>query len=272
MIGREIPITEEVLPLSKLNDHPRYQRKKRPGSLAKMMRKGLNPLAALILVVSRRTNGSLLLIDGGHRKDFLESQGEKEWSCFIAHGLKEREESDVWEDFNHCRTNARPIELLNAQIIAKNPEALTLQNIVHDCGYRFSFEEGQNGVVIDSVDAISTAKSLGFLGKILDALHMAWPDNREAVTGKMIHAMITFLRSLSDLKDLDFNRLVQSLRTFTPKNLLLKARESAELSNKKCSREIAKLIALTYNKGLRGSERIRGIWHRGVAEDDSSQI
>ena len=263
-MGRDIPVTEEILTLSKLDNHPRYQRKTRPGSLSRMMRKGLNPLAALVLVVSRRTNGSNILIDGNNRKDFLESKGEMEWPCLVAHGLKEREEADVWEDFNHNRTNARPDELLNAQLVAKNTDAENLRRIVHDCGFRFSFEEGELGIVIDSIASITIAKNLGFLERILDALHAAWPNNKEAVTGKMIHSMIIFFRSLPDLKSLDFNRLVEALRTFTPKMLLLEGSSEARLSSRRCSAVIAEQVAKVYNAGRRGPTRIRKLWRQGA--------
>lgn len=275
--GVAVNVTIEVLPLKSLKCGAAYQRMIQRPTMRRMMAKRRHPMGVMMLLVNRRAGGDLWLVDGNHRRSMLEADGEKQWPCAVMGGLTYIQEAEMWPLLNADRATAHSLELLNAQIQAQDKDALSLASAVHESGFRFPFEDagtnlevGVDPVCISCVQAIRKAHSIGLLGRTLDVIRVAWPNNNNSVRSAIIRGVCTFLRSPVAIDSLNHGKLVSALVSFKgPLELLSDAKQ--EDKGTEIARAIALHIAERYNKGLNRELKVLHVYKPGRSDDDIAE-
>src|SRR5690349_10802536 len=90
-------------------------------------------------VLSRRKSGTVIAIDGQHRITSLQKAGRNEpILCQVHEGLSLQEEADLFLKLNGQRVAVGKYDKFKASIVAKDPQALSIEKIVSDAGLRIT--------------------------------------------------------------------------------------------------------------------------------------
>ena len=145
----------EYYPIKELFTDPKYQRLINQGFIKKA--KVFNPKLARPLVLARRPDGQLVIIDGQHTAClaavYLEGDGEQVVPCQVviehAVGTTEEEciriESQFFDDLNYLRNNANAVARLRAAIAAGTQWATDLEETFNNIGVQIESIGDPNG-------------------------------------------------------------------------------------------------------------------------------
>jgi hypothetical protein len=182
-----------------------------------------DPRVAGAIVVNRRPNGDLQVIDGQHRTAAAKTAGEKFILALVFEGLEQRSEAGMRVKGNYRRAD-NPQQRFRARVAAGEKEAMAIAKICKEFDTRINpTPEAGNG--INAVAAVETifAKDGGvLLTRVFDIIQRAWGD----VKGD--HALVPVLKGLAWLLEnnnerLDTNRLVDRLQAEGSEGIYRKA-------------------------------------------------
>ena len=119
---------------------PNYQRDIRPAKLRRLIREW-NPSLAGWIIVSRRANGALFVIDGQHRIEAVRHLQGKVGPYLDAIVVTDWSSTDEARFFAETqspenRAALMPQDIHHAAVLAGDPDALTIQRVVSECGFR----------------------------------------------------------------------------------------------------------------------------------------
>ena len=114
--------------------HGSYQRTVSPALVEKIYR-NYNPESIGILLVGRRSDRSLWLVDGNHRKQALMKSGVMKMKAAIFESSGEEEEARIFTDINSNRTPVKACALFNARLCAGDPACIELDHDLREIGY-----------------------------------------------------------------------------------------------------------------------------------------
>ena len=255
-------VTIEILQLDSLFNMPRYQRDLRQGKVDRILAQ-FHPIAAGLLWVNMRPNGTPVLGDGGHRLPALQDKGFTRWPCLVTWSLDEEGEAKLWSFFNNNRSSPRPAERLKAAMYAKEPKAVELVSACNECGFRLEFQKRRKGnPVIQAVGALESAMKHGFLKPMLDIVYHAWfngspdPAPKEATEAPVLTGIVYVLREADE--NVDQKRLIKILRDRVNIAKLLSQADAQKGGNSTpLAKYVAGLIADKYNSRLSEDRRIK---------------
>lgn len=260
ILGRTAEVALELIDLDDLGEEagakPECQREYRKSVLANMLKSEFNPIAAGFLAVNVRKSGKKMLLDGQHRRGLLEKRGIGEWPCIVVHGLDAKEEAQCWLDFNRHRSNPNSEQTFRAAILAREPAAVSLANIVKRAGFRFPFDKDKSGIEVRAIAALKYAMDRGIIEDVLGTILAAWKDDPMGVHGSVLRGLIHFISvcpSKPSDGGLDRERLILILsdpRVGSPSRILGEAERTAN-GRSDIYRGVACEIQRLYNKGLR---------------------
>lgn len=258
LLGRDVEkVSLEPVPIAELKRSPRYQRPIHQSQIKRMIDE-FNPFAVGIFFANVRPGGTAIyLIDGNHRSTVVKQKGYADWPCFVTHGLTEQEEAMAWACFNKNRVPASPLETLKALIIAKDPLAIQVSNLVHSYGFRFEFEGTKSGTPLRAVSPFIRACKEGILERILMIMSQSWPGDEEATCGIMVHGLHTFFKIPEVKKKVDPAEFVERLKNgqaSTPGNILDQARRMATGQGNICNM-VAEGLKKRWNAGRSGPRK-----------------
>ena len=143
--------TIEVVKIADLKRDPAYQR---PISqdLVDDIARNWDIVAADLIVVSRRQNGDLYIVNGQHRSAAAMQAGETEVLAHVINGLTAKDEAILRLKGNK-RRNDTAQDRFRAQVSAADPESLDIVRIVESLGGRVNFHP-------DAKYGINTVSSL----------------------------------------------------------------------------------------------------------------
>lgn len=219
------------------------------------------------IVVSRRADGTLWVIDGQHRVELLRACGWGETAiyCEIFDGLTIQEEAALFLKRND-RISVRAFDKFMASLTEQNEAACAIDRIVRDTGLRIA--EGNNEGSVAAVTALqhvysgarvaSEREGAASLKKTLHALIAAWDKAAANFQGPIIEGVgLLFLRYGSKI---DQEWLVAKLAKITggAAKLLQRGKAAREVNGGGAGYAIASVIVENYNKGLRGKKKLDG--------------
>lgn len=187
------------------------------------------------LIVNQRSDGTLSLIDGKHRKNLLLKKGYKEWMCQIFVGLNYFEEAEMFYRFNSGRRTVTTYQTFKAMLESNNQEAVTIYNIVTKYGFSIG-NGGSNTNKIQSVKSLyEIYQDTGEQGldRIMNLLKLTWNGNKYSFDNHMLSAMKLIIKKCGDcFTDSDF---IYSLKKVEPIKVLSegKATQGASFNNKR---------------------------------------
>lgn len=251
--------TEEWLRADTLTVDPAYQRAENDPKIRKIMRE-FNPDAIGVLYVSRRDDGTVVIIDGQQRRAaFLRmGWGDQRLPCMVYSGLTQAEEASLWTDYNELRTKPTPLDRFRADLVAGDPDAVSVQQILDRHNLTFGTATTKRAYVIRSVGAVRTVHQRAgtdVLDQTLDSLNRAWPQSPDAFQGEFIQAVgAVYARFGSRIAR---NRLVDVLQAEAPdlfiRRAVIRHAESGTgargaAGNGALTTTVAKMVCENYNQ------------------------
>jgi hypothetical protein len=250
----------------RLSIDPEYQRRVNSRKVRRIARE-FDPDAFGVLYVSRRADGSHVIIDGQQRHAalLLMDWGDQRVPVQVFSGLSQQHEAALFMRYNELRTKPRPLDLHRSAVVARDKRALAIEKVLSDNGLKFAAGGNVHGRV-QSVTALQQIYDNGGLRVLEKSIGMslkAWGASHEGLTGEILTAIAIILSRHGD--DIDDGRLVRILSKLDPTGLVRKARVlKADLGaaggggsgTPRGASIVAALIVKSYNIRLKEADRI----------------
>jgi hypothetical protein len=250
----------EEHPASSLYMDDRIQRAIRPGHLKSITQK-LDLDAIGVIIVSRRPDGKLAVLDGQHRIRALVDSGMGDWNvtCKVFDGLTIREEAGLFRRYNTTsKTNA--LEDLVKAVVEGEPEAVAIDKIARRNGLKIGLQTGP-GVIACAAAMRKIYRADKKMGPaaLSFALHIgvqSWGAHSDSVDGHLV-------QGLGDLylrygEDIDRAALIRKLAKHKggARGVIGQAKTLAGLLHVAVHRGVAQTVLGLYNKGRRDSGQL----------------
>lgn len=261
--------SDESLDLSVLRVDKSYQRPLAENRIARMQAV-FQPELFGRLMVNRRDDGSIYVVDGQHRLELAKTLGWQTAPCVVVCGLDVAGEAKLFKDFNTARKNPTWYELHRASVAAGMPDAVGIQAITDTARLticeRTTPSNGRGLKAISPLYTIYHAKDGGpnLLARVLRVLTEAFPQGNpmellpHALESELLVGMSLFLRRVARAPNFNEARLTQQLRLITPAAILRDARALSDFSPAKSriDTSVAVVVLAQYNRGLRSSRKL----------------
>lgn len=261
-------IRMEMIPPDNLRVDHRTQRPHMEAHSKKMAEKW-DPNLCGVLVVSRRADGGLYIIDGQHRHHaaIKAGQGHVPVACYVIDGLTIEEEAKQFVGINSTARRPSKLAEFEVRLTANDPSALAINEIVHDAGLQITsaLEDGHVAAVValewvydgkasPRRKGTENAKRPELLIATLHALYQAYGLDRHAYDGTIIKAMAMVLHRHA--RRIEPDRLAERLATAgTARQLLGRARTLADAGRIPVLDATYNAIIGHYNQNLRTGKR-----------------
>lgn len=221
------------------------------------------------IVVNKRANGKLFVVDGQHRVELLRAVGwgDQRIHAEIFYGLDKQAEAKLFNARNDRKAVSK-FDKFRVSVTAGDPDACAIDKIVRDHGMVIS-NQAKDGHIC-AVDALEKVYKGGgiagkkegarALGDSLNCVVRAWGKQQTAVNGKVLQAL-----GMVELRyngKLDQRALADKLAPFPggAPSLLGKGRAMQELRGRPLHHCIASIIVDVYNKGRRSGAGALESW------------
>lgn len=205
----------------------------------------LDSRAVGAIVVTQRTNGTFVVVDGQHRvRAVLEKWGPNATVvCVIHQGLSRAEEADLFYRLN-LRRGLKAYDRFRAEVVARHPAAVDIVATLEERGLEYG--RGTGVKVVAAITALEDAHDLGVLGDALTLLSDAWGYAKGTWDGYLIGGAALFL---SRYPDADAAALRTKLAKYRggSEGFLGKAKAWKSLHGVSMVRAVAALLVDTYN-------------------------
>jgi hypothetical protein len=248
--------TIQSLPVSKLVSFE-YNRPVREPHWKKIA-KHFNPSECDALVVNRRTDGTLALIDGQHRKMALLSVfgSDATWPCRVVRNLSFQQEAEMFRALNEQRKPVTPVERFHAALLAQDDEAVAIERMVMHHGYKLllngSHMRRHNGsgviVAVGTLLKIYRTYRDGTLDEVLGIIREAY-GTKVGPSGEVLYALAMFVSSYRE--EFDRERLLLTLKRLPLASWEQESREFTKVMGGSASQGARHILVKHYNKGLR---------------------
>lgn len=223
------------------------------------------------IVVNRRTDGALFVIDGRQRLTALKRLGHEMAEILLLEGLTVKEEAELFIDLNGRRKSVEALELFKARMSYGEPMAVEIAATVERNGYRVQKNYGAQSDGIAAVRALESIYKAGgapLLDRTLRIIRAAWPDDRGSTHHPTIAGLGMFLKRYDGL--FSENRLIERLSTRTPGSLLRKANADVAYG-KGLDHAFALEVAALYNYRVHPRHRLPS-WEDAPARQQESAL
>lgn len=203
MIKRKI--TFEVLEVRKLKIDPTVQGALQSRRVEKIINNFREDQVG-ILIVSRRANGDLVVLDGFHRSTALKRLGVEFVMCQVHEGLTLKEEAEKYLYLNRERKQPRAVDDYKVSLVAGDKKVLSVQNLLTQYGIRVDY-----GAFTSPKTVVNIYEQYGenLLSLTLETYIYAWGKNN--LQGKFIGELAKFINY--NYEKLDINHLKKCLKS-----------------------------------------------------------
>lgn len=249
----------QMVPISELHVDPEAQRK-----VSQAWVKAHVPVFDVdqlgYIVVNRRSDGRLYVVDGQHRVELMRAVG---WGDQTIHaemfdGLTQAEEAELFNARNE-RRSVRVYDKFRISVTAGDEEAVDITRIVNAHGLVIS-DQLQDGHVM-AVDALrrlyrgagiaSAKEGPVALSKALGVIIQAWGKSGSSVNGQVILSVgMLFLRYGREIDPKDLAKKLGPFPGGAP-GVLGRARAMKEIRGRPIPHCVASIAVDVYNRGRR---------------------
>lgn len=257
--------SDELVELADLVIDPRCQRPLNVNKVNKMML-AFDPDFLGQLIVSRRKEGTLILLDGQHRRETvlrLVSNGRKVETILKAEvfeGLSLREEAELFLGFNFT-SKPQWLDQFIVRITANDPDAVAIHHIIVDNGWKIG-PNSNNGVVtaLKTMERIyRDSRAAGFeepnlAHTALAIVTQAWGFAHSGAKSAILEGVAAFILEYELAGyPIDVTRVITKLREFEggPQNFLAQALMTARMQRIAAAMGVAERIRVEYNANKR---------------------
>lgn len=252
----------ELVNLKDLTVDLNSQQPLKPAKVKKMTATGFDPLLAGTLIVSRREDGTMVILDGQHRTAAALDAGIEQLPAMVFDGLTPEEEAAMFLGHNE-KSNPSAISKFRVAVNAGNE----LENKINDIIVRYGWKviEGKGKRPFRSVGAAydifcrrSAFNRPNFrvdgailFAETMQAITEAWDGDPKSTHASIVKAVGYFLQTY--WKDVDLVRLSRQLATVKPESLIASIRASKDALGVKQEVAGGYEVVNIYNEKLRSN-------------------
>lgn len=250
----------EWLPVSRLFIDQRYQREIKQHRVEKWSAE-FDPDSFGVLIVSRRKDGTLALIDGQHRRAVMLKLGWSEQSvpCYVIENLSPEKEAGLFHRYNSgVQPNA--FEDFRALLMAQDPEAVAIEKIVMGANLQIGESLGSHGAgKIVAVGALRRVYQLGpsVLAQTLKTMVMCWGDTHDVLQSAPILGVGNFFAYHGEI--VNQAELVRKLQRTQIGKLVREANELKAIMGGGLPSNFAAIMTKAYNRGRSTNNKLPNI-------------
>jgi ribosomal protein L29 len=259
------PWSEEVLPLDALRIDRHYQRETKT-TLVNTIAAAYDLALAGFIVVNRRKNGHLYVIDGQQRKAGAEKAGEQEILARVFEELDTKTEAQYYDKLNDTKPQLTH-ERFKAAYAAGDPQTHRIYQIVHSFGATIYGVDGKGEDAITAIAALRWIYSQGGergLSRTLSIIRRAFEEiHRETTPAAFLKSVFY---AIDRHEEIDDGRLAHRIQETGMIALKQQAMAFATRSADATGYYVALLD--TYNHRLSERKRLSPIFRRKMPEDE----
>lgn len=244
-LNSEIKVDDLVIDLS----YQRYPNENKVNEIVK----NFDMDAVGVIICSMRDDGTLAVLDGGHRVAALRMLGlnDSTVNCLVYFGLSIEDEANIFNMMNDNRTKPKTNDLFKAKVVAKDADSVALNKIFEKHKLSVLDRPANNGIrAIGTISKIFKKYGGNVVDDTLHVLKNAFDSHSSSFTDVAIMAVSKILYIY---KDIDKKRLTNALKNQHTAALWANngATLSAQISPKDRSVGMAVLLVKDYNKKLK---------------------
>lgn len=189
-----------------------YQRSPSREKVGKIVRE-FDPNALGVIICSMRENGVVAVIDGGHRVSALNIMGlgSSDIRCLVFFGLTLNQEAEMFSILNDNRTKPKTSDIFKSKVIAKDEQAVEINNMLIKYGLRVGNQAGLNIVrAIGTLNTIYKKYGLYVLDQTVHSLTNAFGTHSTSYTDEALYAVSEIIAGSSDI--INYKRLSETLK------------------------------------------------------------
>jgi len=229
------------------------------------------------IVVNRRDDGKLYVIDGQHRTELMRAVGwaDQRIQAELFDGLSQREEAELFNARNDRRA-VRKFDHFRISVTAGDPQACDISDIVVKAGLVITDTSSTDGGIaaVDSLEKIyegggitSAREGRSALQRTLETIKQAWGTSAAGFNGSLLHGIgLVQLRYNGDIDQRAMATKLGPVKGGAP-GLLGNARSLRELNGRPVHHCVASIVVDIYNKGRRTGKL--DTWESGGAKSDN---
>lgn len=151
------------------------------------------------LVVSRRADGSLYILDGQHRHAGAVERGDIPFlPCVLLSSLTAEDEANTFVAINTQRQKLSQADIFHGQLAAGDPDAIKVQGLLEETGWRI--RKSSNSAIFNAGDMTCAPMLVKLLAKGQETeVHFALVALRKAWPSKPVRSTATFIKALIEL-------------------------------------------------------------------------
>lgn len=227
----------------------------------KKTREGFDPSRIGVPIVSRRSDGTHVWLDGQNRGELIRRAGwnDQKIECRVFTGLTVAQEAALFLGHNDNR-QVKTVYKFLARVTAGDKDAVGIAAIAESHGWKISDQTGSNSITaVRSMERVfhgganqdPTMPPGRALTLTLRVVTEAWGYKSEAANGDILIGIGSIFNRFGEVVDLP--ALVKKLAEFPagPSGLLGKARGAREFKGGTVAHCVSELVVLAYNKRRR---------------------
>lgn len=219
------------------------------------------------LVVSRRANGSVVVLDGQHRSAAGKQAGFiGKVPCLVYEGLETADEAALFLTLNNSR-KVQAIDRFRVRVIEGDKPAVQMYRILRERGW--DIKNAARPGCFSAVTALEhvyngagtrRGERDDLVRAVMVTITRAWGADYHGVHAAIVGGIGALFARFGRKVDLD--RLVTTLAKHRPVHLVAKGKLEQESRHATQPAAMASVIHSEYNKGLRSSRLPNWVWTR----------
>jgi hypothetical protein len=277
-------LTPDIKP-SKLGEHPsltwlpkillfvdaRYQRQATSRNSLRLIRRMIEEFAwskfQPITVAEMREgshSGHYAVIDGQHRAiAAIAHPSVTEVPCWIVSAADLGTQANVFVSVNRDRANIQPLQLYQAQLAARDPDALHIEAVCKAAGVSFALYASGGAInhlpprqtqAVTTIRRLIAAHGDGPVTASLKALAAAFPETPGQLRGQVIEAVTSVFAKYGD--QIDTVHFVAALADRDCDELIEDARKYRKIMRGSTKGAMIAALIQAYNKGMPARSRL----------------
>jgi hypothetical protein len=214
-----LPPTREGIPADKLGVDREVQRDYTDQNRVAKIVKDFHPEALGTLIISRREDGFLHIIDGAHRQESAVKAGYTDpLDCAVYEGLTKAEEAAMFRLYNNTRA-VNVIDRFRVRVKEGDPAAVVLNGILQANGWKVSQSKGRGcfaavaafeEVYNRRVRAKEGGSAIGVCGAVIAVITEAWGLDSDGVRAELVKGIgLVYLRYGQEIDGKKLVRILQ---------------------------------------------------------------
>lgn len=184
------------------------------------------------LVVSRREDGSMWVVDGQHRLTGARERGDiPHLPCVVLLGSSASEEADTFVALNDQRVTLSQYDIFHAAIVGGNADAIAVMKLLDDAGLKHARHGSTaNWKPREIFCGPMLARSIkrfneAIVRNALTALAEAYPDRVVTASSSLLRGLFIVYRDYANKPDFDPDSFIAAMGECAPDCWLEEARE-----------------------------------------------